>query len=259
MIKSVFLLILCYFILLFACGERQESAQEVSEGKKVVPTQVEEEKEPSLQQVPATQIETCFALDDFNVAPPQREYLPYGPETVKMEEGYGIYFRKADIHISRIALNDTDRVLRIEYGLPPFFSWGNWLSIKREFESLMDLSGCSGLVLDLKVEVASNARLRITMSDVAVPEDSRKHGADEMWWYDFESDILGKSQGWVTLRAPFEGFRISWGEGTRHNNRRKDLSMIVAFEINLISKGDEHPKGVFLVNSLRAYKEVTRN
>jgi len=54
-------------------------------------------------------------------------------------------------------------------------------------------------------------------------------------------------------RAPFRFFNLSSGVGTRQNDGMMDLSKIIAYELNLVSKKNDHPKGVILVNSLRAY------
>jgi hypothetical protein len=54
-------------------------------------------------------------------------------------------------------------------------------------------------------------------------------------------------------RAPFRFFILSSGVGTRQNDGMMDLSKIIAYELNLVSKKNDHPKGVILVNSLRAY------
>ena len=194
-------------------------------------------------------------IDAFDQKTPKMEYLPYRGETVINQEGYGIYWDKADVQLSRVTLRETDKALRIQYDLPPFYPWGNWGSIRKEFKSPLDLSKYTGLELYIKVEIPSNAQLRITLADVQNLKDAEKHGADELWWIDFDPGVLkNATQKWVTLRAPFKDFYKSWGDGTRHNNGQKDLSMIVAYEINLVSPSGEHPKGVIWVNSLHAFK-----
>ena len=106
------------------------------------------------------------------------------------------------------------------------------------------------------VDEPSGAGLRMTLCDVESPEYAHVHGRDEMWWFDFKDDLLSKKHDWTKVRAPFEDFYVSFGSGTRHNDRSMDLSKIVAFEINLISKAGEHPKGRIGVRAVRAYKAV---
>lgn len=194
-------------------------------------------------------------IDSFDQKTPKIEYLPYRGETVINQEGYGIYWDKADVQLSRVTLREADKALRIQYDLPPFYPWGNWLSIRKEFKSSLDLNGYTGLELDVNVEIPSNALLRITLADVEKLKDAGKHGADELFWLDFDPGVLGNgTKKWGTLRAPFKDFYLSYGDGVRHNDGQIDLSKIVAYEINIVSKSGEHPKGVILVNSLRAFK-----
>ena len=195
----------------------------------------------------------ALSLDDFNQRP-NRSYSGYAPGPGAVQEGYGVYYEMARARLSRvqvISANATNQALRIQYELPPYFPWGNWLSIRREFESPLDLSQYRGLEMNLKVEAPSEARLRITLSDI---ENLGEH-EDEMWWFDFDPGLLKNgTRQWITLRAPFEGFYLSWGGGTRQNDGKRNLSKIVAFEINLISPSQEHPKGTILVDFLHAYK-----
>ena len=111
----------------------------------------------------------------------------------------------------------------------------------------------TGIEINLKVLKPSNARLRITLSDLATCKIGERRVSDEMWCFDFNLEILKSSEGWITIRAPFRSFYLSYGAGTRLNDGKMDLSKIIAYEINLISKKNDHPKGVILVNSLRAY------
>ncbi len=37
------------------------------------------------------------------------------------QEGYGIFYIKADADLSRVKISDTDKLLRIQYELPPQF------------------------------------------------------------------------------------------------------------------------------------------
>lgn len=198
-------------------------------------------------------------IDDFEKEKSKRGYQPYMPGDVVLEqEGYGIYHRgKANVRLSRVPVNNTDdKALRIEFGLDPISWYHRWVSIRRELTAPLDLSEYDGLEFDLFVEVPSNATLRLTLSDVERLADVKKHGADEMWWMDLDTDILKHTtKEWVTIRAPFSEFYLSEGFGTRHNNGKKDLSRIIAYEINLISESGEHPRGVLLIHSLRASKD----
>lgn len=198
-----------------------------------------------------------FVMIDSFDTPSDKKYAPFrSVDTVISTLGYGIYYRKADAQLSLVPLSKTDKALRIQYQLPPFFSWGNWLSIRKEFNAPLSLSRYSGLEMEVKVETPSNASLRLTLSDVETLEDAQKHGSDELWWYDFPlATLANTTQEGIKLRAPFQAFYLSYGEGVRHNNRAKDFARIVAYEISLISEGGEQPKGVISVNSLRAYKD----
>ena len=198
-------------------------------------------------------------IDDFEKEQSTRGYQPYMPGDVVLEqEGYGIYHRgKANVRLSRVPVNKTDdKALRIEFGLDPISWYHRWVSIRRELTAPLDLREYDGLEFNLLVEVPSNTTLRFTLSDVERLADAKKHGADEMWWIDVDPDVLKNTkQEWRTIRAPFREFYLSEGFGTRHNNGKKDLSRIVAFEMNIISAGDQQKKGVILINSLRAYKD----
>ncbi|MBI3195300.1 MAG: CIA30 family protein [Ignavibacteriae bacterium] len=165
--------------------------------------------------------------------------------------GYCIYYADAEAKLSRISVGKGDSAMRIEYDLPPHFSWGNWLSIRRDFDSLVDLSGFTGLKLSVKIEVLSKAHLRLTLSDVA---DSKKIDNDELWWFDFDASVLNDHSGkWKTLTLPFKKFTLSYGEGSRRNDGRLDISRIKAYEINFVLEGSAHVKGTIIVDYLRAY------
>ena len=118
---------------------------------------------------------------------------------------------------------------------------------------MLNLKGYAGLEISLKVVKPSNAHLRITLSDAVSPKTGEKYGPDEMWWFDCDAHVLKTNQGCITIRAPFNSFYLSHGAGTRHNDRIFDLSKIIAYEINLVSRQNEHPKGIIFVKSLRGY------
>lgn len=165
--------------------------------------------------------------------------------------GYGIYFDDADAKLNLVPTSSSDGGLRIEYELPKLYQWGNWLSVRREFKEPLDFSQKQGLKLTLKVEQASGAMLRITLSDVSNPRERHR---DELWWHDVTESDLSKNIGtWITLSFPFSDFYKSHGAGTRHNNGQFDLSGIVAYEINLVTNGFVSETGVILVKSLATY------
>ncbi|HEX3553490.1 MAG TPA: hypothetical protein VIA62_09705 [Thermoanaerobaculia bacterium] len=194
-------------------------------------------------------------IDHFDAPLPLRLYQPFHGETVRNWEGYGIYFEKADVNLRRLPMGRGKSALQISYNLPPLFSWGNWFTIRREFESAIDLHEYAGLAIQVQAESVANTRFRLTLTDVATANDVAKHGADEMWWYDAPPDFLATHWGESrTLYAPFAEFYRSYGEGARINDSKLDLSKIAAFEINLVSSGTNPGKGVIAVDCLRAYK-----
>ena len=142
--------------------------------------------------------------------------------------------------------------LKIQYAIPPLYSWGNWLSVRKKFNRVMDLRGYDGLEMQLKVERPSSAKLRIALSDVVHPNTSEAE--DEMWWFDVPPGEMVPAQEWITFCAPFKDFYLSYGAGTRHNDGRLNLASIIAYEINLISEGNDSPRGILILRSVRAYK-----
>ena len=177
------------------------------------------------------------------------------PNYVGTQDGYDIYYVKASLQLSLVPIspnNTSDKVMRLEFTLPPHFSWGNWLSVRREFQSPLKLKVYKGLKLNLRVENASaDAFLRITLSDLT---DDVKKG-DELWWFDCNRDLLkNKTQEWIQIYIPFDGFKVSRGAGTRNNDYKLNLNKIVAYEINLISESINSQNGIIYLDYLRAYK-----
>ena len=188
-----------------------------------------------------------IVVDDFQNEN-QRYIRAHGPNRVS--SGFALHFDRVDVKLTVENLNRTEKVLRIDYDIPPLHDWGNWLSIRREFDDLVDLRNCKNLVIRLKVDSPSNAKLRISLSDVVDPKDRKR---DELWWYDGASDQLSDRSGdWVTLTVPLAKFYESYGDGTRHNDSRLDLSKISGYEINIIAERDEHPQGVILLGPIVA-------
>ena len=199
---------------------------------------------------------------------------------VRTQDGYDIYYETADVHLSYIQINphDNNKVLRIEFDLPPAFSWGNWISIRRRFQSSLDIEGYQGLELNLRIEVpSSNVFLRITLVDWAerikqdktsfwiidptspiitdnpLQADNDIYGS-EMWWFDCEQNLLkDKIQKWKKIRIPFDSFILSYGDGAKINDYKQNLNNIIAYEINLLSGPGAHPYGVIWVDSLCTY------
>lgn len=194
-----------------------------------------------------------FMIDNFD-----KEALSEGekyPKYIGAQKGYDIYYENADIELSmvKISTRDTsDKALQIKFNLPPAFSWGNWLSVRREFKSSMNLENYRGLELNLRVDVPSpDAFLRITLADLA---DDMKSG-DELWWSDCDRSLLKtKTQKGIQVHIPFDDFVLSFGEGTRHNDYKLNLKKIIAYEISFIAEPGKHSNGVILLDSLHTYK-----
>lgn len=192
-------------------------------------------------------------IDDFDEAPtfPGKKY----PRHARTELGYDIYYERATVrlsHIDKSVDRPGDKALRVEYDLPPAFSWGNWASVRREFASPKNLQEYKGLEFRLRVDVpSSEGSLRLTLADIT--EDSR--GGDELWWFDIDKNALkSKTSKWAQIRISFARFFASYGEGTRHNDGKLNLKKIIGYEINFLSKPGKHAKGVIALDSLRAYK-----
>ena len=171
------------------------------------------------------------------------------------QEGYDIYYKNANVKLSRVTIcpRNGNKALRIAYQLPPEYSWGNWLTIRYQFKSPIDLTMYQGLELKIKVERPSpDVILRITLSDL-VDNNIKK---DELWWFDFASNLLGeRTKKWTSIRIPFSKAKLSYGEGARHNDSKLNLKKISAYEINFISTSREKVQGTILVDSLLAYLE----
>lgn len=220
-----------------SCVEVQEKKQPVKEEKTETETITEVKSKPETNKCEKT-IYINTQLNDTNV---------------NIVNIYDIYNEEnAVAKLSRIRIGENDIALKIQYELPPNFTWGNWLSIRKEFENIIDIGNCNGIEFDLKVVVPSSAKLRLTLSDIVSSKDINSD-RDEMWWFDCEDDLIDETKDWITIHAPFENFKISYGAGTRHNDYKMDFSKTIAFEINLTSNANEHPKGVILVKSLRTY------
>lgn len=194
-------------------------------------------------------------IDHFDAPSPSRPYLPYQEETVKVWNGYGVYFVEAEADLKLVPLAAAKRALSISYRLPPHFDWGNWLTVRRELGRVLDLRQYEGLALSVRTEMAENSRFRLTLTDVRNSADVNQHGADEMWWFDAPRNLLTPGAGMQTLYAPFSDFYLNYGDGARRNDGSLDLSRIVAFEINLVSGAAREGRGTVIVDCLRAYRK----
>lgn len=198
------------------------------------------EKHPSKQQI---------VLDNFDRDPIVKPHKTFTLH--QTSHGYGVYYDKATLELSKVAVSKSDSALQIEYTLPVVHDWGNWLSIRCELDPIVNLKKFTGLKLKLKVVNPSNAMLRVTIADV---ENAKNREEDELWWYDLSDDVLSQKEGqWQTLTIPFKKFFISYGAGTRQNDGKLDLSKIVAYEFNILTKGSVSAKGSIIVNSLTTY------
>lgn len=201
------------------------------------------------------QAQKTLLIDDFK-HPPMQSYVGYAPPPVAVQEGYSLYYATAHIQLTRVqavspAAANAANTLQLQYTLPPSFAWGNWLSLRRELLSPLDLSTYEGVELTFKVTSPSNALLRITLSDL----DEGSKSSDEMWWFDCPPETLNNvTTSWQKMRIPFREFSLSWGAGTRQNDRRWNASRIVAYEVNVLSPPNTQPQGAILLESLQAFQ-----
>jgi len=195
---------------------------------------------------------SCDSID-LRLYPSRKIYHQFRNESVQSVQSFGIYYDTAIVKLYKITNSQNEDILKIHFELTPYFVFGNWLSIRREFENVMDFSNCKGIQLQIKNEAPTDTKLRLTFCDVKNNEDINKHGAGEMWWFDFDDGILNNQGDWITLFAPFNKFFISEGSGARHNDYEMDISKAVAFEINVVSKKGKHSKGDILIKAIRMY------
>jgi len=152
----------------------------------------------------------------------------------------------------------NDCIFNLKYELPLVYEWGNWLSIRREFASIICLDSADGIQFDVKVIKGHfNSKLRLAICVVNNSRDFYKHGKDKMWWYDdFPVWVLCDEGGWISLKAPFEYFEKTYGYDERIDNKEFDPGMIVAYEISVVSDDqNEKISGKILVGNVRVYKK----
>jgi len=187
-------------------------------------------------------------IDNFDQELPTSGHSRFAGTASSSQKGYGIYYAEAKVKLSHVSFDSRDKGLKVDFKLPPYFSWGNWLTIRREFGSPINLSKYNGLKMNLYVMKPCDAKFRMTLCDL-----NKSGNSDEMWWHDFEENILSKKGKWIKLKAPFDKFKISHGGGTRHNDNKLDLSRVVGYEINVISSSKDDVSGIFVVDKLSAY------
>jgi hypothetical protein len=159
-----------FFLLLYACANEAERAGVKREGKNQKPI--------------------SLIIDDFDEPSRAREYEPFRGEKVRSWEGYGIYLERANVLLKRVPVGGKDSALEIRFDFP---TWG-WLSVRKEFETVVDLSSYTGLVIEVQPEQVQNTQFRITLSDAMDQEHAQVHGADEMWWFDAPTELLSQRE-----------------------------------------------------------------
>lgn len=177
-------------------------------------------------------------------------YAPYSSDDlVTAQNGFGIYTSAAaDKNMTRLISQVTSGLtpfqeIDIQYSFAgaPFtvgvcgciITFNDWFSVRREFALPQSMCGYAGISFDVSADISSprpEARLRLTLADVACEKNDADAGSDELWWFTFPQDGVGTD--WKTVHIPFSAFNISAGIGTRQNDGVFDPRCIIAFEIN---------------------------
>lgn len=246
--EPIFLLLVLATFGLYACTP-EDAADDMAQSEKDEVAEAPAVTEDTRKPTPCESL----TLDDF-AAGLGKMYRPFGRETTLSQSGYGIYYVEATVNVSLVKAGGKSTGVRIEYTLPPHFSWGNWASVRKEFDSITDVSDCDGIEIGIQLGRTSGADLRLTLADVANPGDADRHGADELWWFDMPNSSLGPAGELITVKAPFNSFSIGYGDGVRINNRQLDLSNVVAYELNVISGPGNTETGSLLIGAIRGYK-----
>jgi hypothetical protein len=174
---------------------------------------------------------------------------------IREEAGFDIYYARAEVFLNEetdAKMNPNPTSLKITFNLPPALPFGNWLSLRKNFQEPQNLEGYSGIIVKLKVKaIKPGAILRITLADIAEYNSEN----DELWWFNLDKNLLKTVSGnWIEIKMPFDSAKISYGEGVRHNNGKFDLDKIVAYEFNLVSGEKKHPAGTLIIQSICTYK-----
>jgi len=197
--------------------------------------------------------------------PSGMKYDSYHGENAKVwpDGELGVYYDGgAKVKLSRVLISKPDEerrdsALRIIWELLPLYRWGNWLSMRKNLASILDLRQYEGIKFDVLVEGPSvnDVILRFTIADIAKKNHLGKKGEDELFWFDCPIRVLNTKSNWFTVVAPFERFKLSFGDGTRQNNYKLESDKIVAWELNIVSEGRKRCAGSILINNIRAYKD----
>lgn len=175
-------------------------------------------------------------------------YRAFGTERVRADAGVGLYFPKAQAD-ARLMGQGEKRRLEFTWTMDSFFPWGNWISLRYVPEAPFDLSSFQGIDVELEVvQPTPHATLRFTLTDGPVRRD-------EMWWFDLKPSFLySATNGVISVRAPFNEFRLASGEGTRHNDGKFVRSIISGVEVNVISHAGQTSTGTMRIAAIRAYR-----
>ena len=171
-------------------------------------------------------------------------YRPFNDdEIVKSSDGYGIY-SVLPIQLDGFDVDNNGSVstiFRMGYGSQHAklvsSALGTWVSIRREFTRILDLSGSTGIEISIyMVKPAQHATLRVTVSDVADLSDFGAHGRDRTWIYTFKKKVTRSAGETQTLRAPWIEFKKPEIFGTRMSRSNIELQAdkIIAYEIGFL-------------------------
>lgn len=126
-----------------------------------------------------------------------------------------------------------------------------WLSIRRDFSEVQDLSGASGLRVLLTILESTDSIFRITLSD-NVP-----HNGTDLWWSDTQlpaTKLGDEVPRQVIIDLPFEAFDPCYGIGCRRNDGKLDLRRIAAYEMNFVPNGEIPFEGEIRIDGIDLLK-----
>lgn len=201
--------------------------------------------------------EVNLVLDDFSIRNESPvNCTPFGDEKAEPLLSYCVYSVNAQTLLDHVDLNDGNQALKVDYNLPshPTPGWGNWVSIRREVDSLINLSGFSGVTLHLRVEQSANTLLRITLVDIEQGQEVGIKGGDELWWCNLENVMDNSTGEWQTITCPFEDF--VQGAVGRNNDLMLDLERIIGYEFTIVSESGTNPNGIVELDSFTAYGDT---
>lgn len=184
-----------------------------------------------------------------------KRYAAQGPEDSSgpvVYRDYGIY-KNRDTKVRVVEL--PGGVLTIKCLMPPQKAFDfRWVSIRKQFKVLKDLSKAQGIrvtyrVLSANTQMDSASKdftwpLRITLCDhkdrafLRLEGNAYKERArnDTMWWFDIPTH--GASFKWTTIDIPFSKFQRPMGGGSRASAAPVlNAANINAYEINVTDAG----------------------